>query len=104
MRHEKMMAHREHRCAPINEVRNTRIGMYRRISLSPPIVDHQNSFVETPAFRHGGHLTCSCRPLSLKETTYSLGTVVGAALAAGPIHTVWIFTNSRIPNEDSSRP
>jgi len=34
----------------------------------------------------------------------SFGTLVGAALTAGPIQTVWIFTNSRMPNEDSSRP
>ena len=36
--------------------------------------------------------------------TYSLGLCVGAFSTLGPIQTVWIFTNSRIPKEESSRP
>lgn len=36
--------------------------------------------------------------------SYSLLGVVGSVLRTGPIQIVWIFTNSRIPNTESSRP
>ncbi len=35
---------------------------------------------------------------------YSLAACVGTFSTLGPIHTVWIFTNSRMPNQESSRP
>jgi hypothetical protein len=42
--------------------------------------------------------------VNLCQGDHSLLGIAGAVLNIGPIHTVWMFTNSRMPNTDSSRP
>src|SRR6266705_3158558 len=43
-------------------------------------------------------------PVHGRNWNYSVATFAGWAVAAGPIQTVWILTNSRMPNDESSRP